>query len=673
MRSASSEAIGPGSEYLLEVETVEDRRRQILIGAVDRLNPETAPFGAVAIVDGVERYAFDGSTILNLTGMLGEGEHTLEVRAEGYRPMEHPSLPDQVANPLDSTYGNPRKMIVDPDRSNTSVFLFWPTIQVKAEVMDFITGEPLDDVAIRFLATSGPLGNLFYDGYPEGSTYQSSWRTTKGGLFPEDLLLPTADWDLTLTRAGYFDANFSNSIAAPAAGDLVDLERLFLVSEQFVLKPDVFEPDDNFEQATPIGLKVPQRHNIDRPDDQDWVRLGVVTNFSYRFKTVQQGRGVDTVLDLFVEELDGTLTPVVENWNENGRGFNVGEELVLHDLPSGIYYLRITDHEGNNRSRDPEILELVHSETGGNVDSTAYDVVVETPGGPATIVLLGAINRLVPTDPPTGGVVVIDDVMSYAFTNGITVDVTGQLSSGIHTVRVEAAGFVPVEDPSAAGQVQNLDNELYGNPRRIAVADGKLTAPFFMMWPMAEVEAVVQDAWTGEPVEGAAIEATGISGVLTNVVYDGYPAFTTHEVDWFTEAGGSFPSLRLPTVDWDLRISKQGYTDTLLPGAVQNAQPGDRVDLGVIPLSFTNHPPEVDVGEQQVVGHSASASLSATVSDDGFPAVPGSTTTLWSSMAGPGSVVFADAGARMTSATFSLPGLYTLRLTASRRRSRVFR
>ena len=663
VRPASSQSAGPGTEYLLELETVGRDRNSILVAAIDRLSPDTPVADAVAIVDGVDRYDFGGSTILDLTGRIAAGEHTFEVRAKGYKPVEHPFLPHQVENQTDSSYGNPRTLHVGAERPTVQVFQFWPTVQAQAEVMDFITGEPLAGVEIRFRAISGLLNGLLYDGYPAGTPYQSSWQTTETGTFPDDLFLPTVDWDLMLVHPGYQDELFSGSVVSPSPGGVVDLGNLFLTPRQVILKPDVFEPDDTFDQATTIGLKVPQRHNIHQPEDEDWVRLSVVTNLSYRFKTVQQGRDVDTVLDLFVEELDGNLAPVVERWNEQGFGAGIGEELVRHDLPSGIYYLRITDSRAKRRSRNPGSFA---SEETQAIQSTAYDVVIETPGGPITIVLLGAVNRLSPEDPPVGGVAVVDGVSTHSFSSGITIDLTGQLSPGVHTVRVEAAGYLPVEDPFAAGEVQNQDNGLYGNPRRITVADGKLTAPFFMMWPMVQVEAVVRDAWTGEPVVGAAIQARGISGVLSNVVYTGYPAATIHEEAWMSEVGGSFPSpLWLPTVDWDLSITKEGYAETLLPAAVLGPDAGDLLDLGVIDLSFSNHPPEVVVGEDRTVSLSEPFELEGEVSDDGFPLDPGATTVAWSILAGPAPASFSNDRARLTRVSFSAPGLYTLRLTAS--------
>ena len=78
-----------------------------------------------------------------------------------------------------------------------------------------------------------------------------------------------------------------------------------------------------------------------------------------------------------------------------------------------------------------------------------------------------------------------------------------------------------------------------------------------------------------------------------------------------------------------------------------------------------NTPPSVAAGSDQlVVMHSpAVATLDGSVADDGLPNPPGGCMTTWSKLGGPGPVVFGDAECAATTATFTEPGLYTLRLT----------
>jgi hypothetical protein len=87
----------------------------------------------------------------------------------------------------------------------------------------------------------------------------------------------------------------------------------------------------------------------------------------------------------------------------------------------------------------------------------------------------------------------------------------------------------------------------------------------------------------------------------------------------------------------------------------------DETSITVAPA---NQAPFVDVGEDRTVGLTGGAVLSAAVSDDGLPNPPGAMSTTWSQESGPGTVIFGDAGAVDTTATFPEAGSYVLRLTA---------
>ena len=83
-----------------------------------------------------------------------------------------------------------------------------------------------------------------------------------------------------------------------------------------------------------------------------------------------------------------------------------------------------------------------------------------------------------------------------------------------------------------------------------------------------------------------------------------------------------------------------------------------------------NRPPVITLtapafGIAQLASCANSFALSATTTDDGLPASLGAITTTWSQLSGPGTTTFADASATTTSASFSDPGTYRLRLTAN--------
>jgi Galactose oxidase-like, Early set domain/K319L-like, PKD domain/Glyoxal oxidase N-terminus len=82
------------------------------------------------------------------------------------------------------------------------------------------------------------------------------------------------------------------------------------------------------------------------------------------------------------------------------------------------------------------------------------------------------------------------------------------------------------------------------------------------------------------------------------------------------------------------------------------------------PTPTQNQAPVVNAGPDQTVPV-LSATLSGSATDDGRPNPPGALTYAWSKVSGPGTVTFASRTAPNTTATFSVGGIYTLKLTAN--------
>src|SRR5437764_9065471 len=82
------------------------------------------------------------------------------------------------------------------------------------------------------------------------------------------------------------------------------------------------------------------------------------------------------------------------------------------------------------------------------------------------------------------------------------------------------------------------------------------------------------------------------------------------------------------------------------------------------PTPPPNQAPVVNAGPDQTVP-TLSATLSGSATDDGLPNPPAALTYTWSKVSGPGSVTFANRNAVSTTVTFSIGGIYTLRLTAN--------
>ena len=85
----------------------------------------------------------------------------------------------------------------------------------------------------------------------------------------------------------------------------------------------------------------------------------------------------------------------------------------------------------------------------------------------------------------------------------------------------------------------------------------------------------------------------------------------------------------------------------------------------VAQINFSNQPPTAVAGPDLVVQLPGAATLNGIAGDDGLPLPPGVFTASWSMVNGPGSVSFANPNVAQTTATFSQPGTYTLRLAVT--------
>jgi hypothetical protein len=88
------------------------------------------------------------------------------------------------------------------------------------------------------------------------------------------------------------------------------------------------------------------------------------------------------------------------------------------------------------------------------------------------------------------------------------------------------------------------------------------------------------------------------------------------------------------------------------------------VVYGLIGPSAGNAAPVVSAGADQNLPSTGTLMLAGTVTDDGNPVPPGQLTTTWSLASGPGPVTFGTPNATSTTATFTVPGVHTIRLTA---------
>jgi hypothetical protein len=187
---------------------------------------------------------------------------------------------------------------------------------------------------------------------------------------------------------------------------------------------------------------------------------------------------------------------------------------------------------------------------------------------------------------------------------------------------------------------------------------------------------------TSLTVQGQAIDnAPGFSTALWNI---SSRSRTAAGVSWvppaWTTVGAAGLDQRTPNLSSVIQeiVSRPGWVSgnslvTIITGTgkrVAEAYEGSPAGAPLLHVEYStgtppaNIAPSVNAGSDQTITLPSSATLNGTVTDDGLPNPPGTVTTTWSKVSGPGAVTFGDANALDTTADFSQSGTYVLRLTA---------
>ncbi len=183
------------------------------------------------------------------------------------------------------------------------------------------------------------------------------------------------------------------------------------------------------------------------------------------------------------------------------------------------------------------------------------------------------------------------------------------------------------------------------------------------------VEIAVQWPPNMPPVVDAGPQSTvtlpGEAALDGTVIDDGLPIPPgTVTVNWAKGSGPGTVTLQDATLaQTRAAFSAPGIYVLRLTGDDGELSTTDSVVIVVLPVP--NAPPVVDAGANQTIMIPSYAILDGTVTDDGLPAPPGTVTTNWTMVNGPGRVMFQNANLTDTRATFTTAGTYVLRLTAN--------
>ncbi len=355
--------------------------------------------------------------------------------------------------------------------------------------------------------------------------------------------------------------------------------------------------------------------------------------------------GVDQTIALPASALlDGTVTDdgfpnppgvVATTWTQiSGPGTVTFGNAALVDTTAsfsaaGTYVLRLTASDSALSAFD-EVIVTVQPANQAPVVSAGVDQTIALPG---SATLDGTVTDDGFPSPP--GVVTttwtqISGPGTVTFGNANAVDTTASFSAaGIYVLRLTAndSALSAFDDVTVTVQPANQA------PVVNAGADQTIALP----------------------------ASAALDGTVTD---DGFPSPPGVVTTTWTQISGpgtvTFGNATL--VDTTASFSVAGTYVLRLTASDSALSAFDEVTVTVQPA---NQAPVVNAGADQTIALPASATLDGTVTDDGFPSPPGVVTTTWTQISGPGTVTFGNASAVDTSASFSAPGTYVLRLTAS--------
>jgi len=291
---------------------------------------------------------------------------------------------------------------------------------------------------------------------------------------------------------------------------------------------------------------------------------------------------------------------------------------------SGVYVLKLTADDTDQQTYDTCTVSVNSAPTveAGNNETITWPT--------DQVNLDGTVNDDGYPDPP-GSVSTTWTRQSgpgtVTFTNAAAVDTTATFSaSGSYVLRLTADD----DGTTAYDEVTITVNSV---PSVNAGSDDEITLP-----NNASLDGDVSDDGLPDP-----------PGTLTTT--------------WTKQSGpGTVTFGNASAVDTTAAFSVSGVYVLRLTADDDDAQTYDDVQITV---NASNTAPTVDAGvDQGIAPLSATATLDATVTDDGLPDPPAAYTVTWTKQSGPGTVTFGDTSAVDTTAQFETYGTYVLRLTA---------
>lgn len=261
-------------------------------------------------------------------------------------------------------------------------------------------------------------------------------------------------------------------------------------------------------------------------------------------------------------------------------------------------------------------------------------------------------------------------VGQYSFVTGVIdpargvmeIYVNGVLKASRQTTAPLLANTLPVTVGTSTGGFNSRGQIDEINLFNRALAPEEMVAIF-----NANAGGMCKDQVNHAPVVDAGPDQTitvrdsaNLQGTVTD---DGRPSGNTLAISWSVVSGPGTVAFEDPQQATTTATFTLPGTYVLRLTASDSDLTGDDDVVVTVNPSEGNQPPVVSAGANQTIQIEQTATLNGTVTDDGLPV--GSTLEItWSVVNGPGQVIFGNANQAQTTATFSAPGTYLLRLTA---------
>ncbi|MFH0908258.1 MAG: choice-of-anchor Q domain-containing protein [bacterium] len=330
-----------------------------------------------------------------------------------------------------------------------------------------------------------------------------------------------------------------------------------------VVRPDKYEVDDEHIQAHPYYVGTFEQHTLHTLNDEDWVWFYAQTNYVYDIETVHLGTNVDTVLDVYYLQPDGSLTNI-DHIDDFGR--EEGELTGLNFPQEGMYFVQVSQYVTNTWLPG------------------SYELIIDIPAGDGTLIVIAAIwpttNAL-----PWGSFASLDGDLKY-FNGQVSVSYP-YVSGGTHLLAVYSSdpNYVPVEDPNWPSQVGNPWNAAYGDPKYIQaqqVRIGQIAGSVgYSFIGKIRADGEVRDLDTHARIGGAGITFLAASGYLTNYVINGDPFYANYKTPWQSQGNGLFPgNVWLPAQTLHVKVTASGYQTLQNNNVIVNPVAGATPNLG---------------------------------------------------------------------------------------------